>query len=64
MISYIHMLFWEFEQADYVYVKWFKFANVNVQRPNVLALLRLMVNLLETHSSPIHCIVLWEGVTS
>ena len=51
MICYIHMLFWEFKQADYVYVKWFKFANINVQQPNVLALLRLMVNLIETQSS-------------
>ena len=28
------MLFWEFEQAVYVYDKWFKFANVYVERPN------------------------------
>lgn len=32
MIAYIHMLFWEFEQADYVYDKWFEFANNYVQR--------------------------------
>ena len=64
MIAYIHMLFWEFEQADYVYDKWFKFANVYVQRPKFLALLRLMVNLIETQSSSIHCVVLWDGVTS
>ena len=64
MISYIHMLFWEFEQADYVYDKWFEFANNYVQRLKFLALLRLMVNLIETQSSPIHCLVLWDGVTS
>ena len=58
------MLFWEFEQADYVYDKWFEFANNYVQRLKVLALLRLMVNLIETQSSPIHCVVLWDGVTS
>ena len=58
------MLFWEFKQADYVYVKWFKFANVNVQQPNVLALLRLMVNVIETQFLAIHYVVLWEGVTS
>ena len=31
---------------------------------NFLALLRLMVNLIETHSSSIHCVVLWDCVTS
>ena len=41
MICYIHMLLWEFEQADYVYDKWFEVANVYVQRPNVFALLTL-----------------------
>ena len=40
------------------------FTSNGLNLPNVLALLRLMVNLLETHSSPIHCVVLWEGVTS
>ena len=64
MICYIHMLFWEFEQADYVYDKWFKFANVYVQRPKNLVVLRLMVNLIKTQSLPIHCVVLWDGVTS
>ena len=64
MICYIHMLFWEFEQVDYFYDKWFEFASYHVQRPNVLALLWLMVNLIETQSSPIHCVVLWDGVTS
>ena len=58
------MLFWEFEQAVYVYDKWFKFANVYVERPNFLALLWLMVNLIETHSSAIHCVVLWDCITS
>ena len=58
------MLFWEFEQADYFYEKWFEFASYYVQRPKFLALLRLMVNLIETHSSPIHCVVLWDCVTS
>ena len=64
VICYIHMLFWEFEQVDYFYDKWFEFASYYVQRPKCLALLRLMVNVIETQSSPIHCVVLWDGVTS